>query len=688
MPSAPVNAFLARFDKVKATGGQHLVVCPAHADKSPSLAIKEGSDGAVLLKCHAGCPTDAILAAMNLEASALFEQKDQPKRTIQHEYAYHDENGQLLFQCVRFLPKGFSQRRPDGKNGWIYNLQGVRRVVYRLPELLGQKAILFVEGEKDVDKAWSLGLPATTSPMGAGKWDRSYAEQLKTAGVQRVAVIPDNDPVGAAHATTVTAGLQAVGIEVRLLPLPGVPEHGDLSDYLAQGHSKDELLALVRATPPADRVLTPTTVTQDGPDRQFAPMGERRYQLTIRSKGIVIDVSDLHRSTREGLSGQLLVRVNGSFPEAKTHKDGILSVGDFNFSSVQARSTRAKLLAERAGDREFDWYGLLEEFVVEVISHQDQGEPPVILGAGDDVDLVDDAPAEVWDVDGLPILISDPMVLFGDSASGKSYLALWIAGVLADRGVKVLYIDWEFSEREHRKRLRRLFQPTPKTLHYIRSDEPITREHARISRLIADHGYQYLICDSIGFAVDGPAEAHDSARGYFAALRMMGVGSLSLAHIAKNRDDGREATIFGSAFFKAGARSAWFVDRAAENAEGELNIGLHHRKSNSSGLLRPLAFKFSFTKHRVSVERTDISKVESLVSQLPLVERLKRHMRDGEFYAYKDLAEDLVVPAETIRKALSRSKHFQKINRKVRYAPADEPPEDHTMGGTVIHHEF
>src|SRR6266850_1768518 len=48
---------------------------------------------------------------------------------------YNDVDRQLLFQVVRYQPKDFKQRRPDGQGAWIWNLDGVRPVLYRLPEL-------------------------------------------------------------------------------------------------------------------------------------------------------------------------------------------------------------------------------------------------------------------------------------------------------------------------------------------------------------------------------------------------------------------------------------------------------------------------------------------------------------------------------------------------------------------------
>lgn len=68
-------------------------------------------------------------------------------------YEYHDEAGQLLFQVVRFDPKTFRQRRPDtsARDGWTWKLEGTRRVLYRLPEVLAaiaaDETVFVAEGE-------------------------------------------------------------------------------------------------------------------------------------------------------------------------------------------------------------------------------------------------------------------------------------------------------------------------------------------------------------------------------------------------------------------------------------------------------------------------------------------------------------------------------------------------------------
>jgi hypothetical protein len=171
--------------------------------------------------------------------------REQQVRKVVATYDYTDETGTLLFQVLRFDPKGFAQRRPDGNGGWLYNLDGIRRVLYKLSFLVMASTVYLVEGEKDADRLWSLGLPATTCPGGAGKWRAEYNESLRG---KRVVILPDNDEAGEQHATKVARSLLTVAKAVKVVCLPGLPEKGDVSEWLDAGHTKDELAELVKET--------------------------------------------------------------------------------------------------------------------------------------------------------------------------------------------------------------------------------------------------------------------------------------------------------------------------------------------------------------------------------------------------------------------------------------------------------
>lgn len=168
-------------------------------------------------------------------------------------YDYRDEHGNLLYQAVRLEPKAFRQRRPGG-SGWIWKLGNMRRVPYRLPELIAtplDQTIYIPEGEKDVEAMVALGLTATCNSEGAGKWHPSFASLFHG---RRVAILPDNDEAGRAHARAVFQNLAPVAMEVRVIELaahtPSLPDKGDVSDWLALGGTREQLEAIVAETRP------------------------------------------------------------------------------------------------------------------------------------------------------------------------------------------------------------------------------------------------------------------------------------------------------------------------------------------------------------------------------------------------------------------------------------------------------
>jgi 5S rRNA maturation endonuclease (ribonuclease M5) len=150
-------------------------------------------------------------------------------------YDYADAAGNVIFQVCRMEPKSFRQRRPDGKGGWIWSLQGITPVLYRLPEVIKAEEVLICEGEKDADTLAALGLTATTCPMGAEKWRERYNEYLKG---KRVVIIPDNDDAGRKHLAQVARSLVGAGIEARVVHMPdGIK---DVSDFAARFKEESE----------------------------------------------------------------------------------------------------------------------------------------------------------------------------------------------------------------------------------------------------------------------------------------------------------------------------------------------------------------------------------------------------------------------------------------------------------------
>jgi putative DNA primase/helicase len=193
--------------------------------------------------CRCGESHDAGGTIVNFPAH---ETKRAPRPKIVKTYDYCDEGGNLLFQAVRYRPKDFKQRRPNGRGGWEWNLQGVRRVPYRLPELLAADAgetVFIFEGEKDADRASEEGLVATTNPQGAGKWRDEYSPHLDG---RNVVVVPHNDPEGNKHGEEVARSVYRHAVSVKVMHLPELGDKEDYNDWLDKYRGTPEEL-IVRA---------------------------------------------------------------------------------------------------------------------------------------------------------------------------------------------------------------------------------------------------------------------------------------------------------------------------------------------------------------------------------------------------------------------------------------------------------
>jgi putative DNA primase/helicase len=238
-------AELVRELKAKRTSAGWIARCPAHDDQRESLAIGDGENGKLLLHCFAGCEFDAILKAAGIEPTKG-NGHDRSKPKIVATYDYHDARGNLVFQVVRYAPKDFRQRRPNGNGGWIWKMAGVERVPYRLPQLLNADEVYICEGERDADGIAALGLAATTNAGGSGKWPAVFSRYFDG---RHAIIIPDNDDPGRDHAQDVARKLNGKAASIRILELPGLKPKGDASDWIDAGGTREQLEELAADAP-------------------------------------------------------------------------------------------------------------------------------------------------------------------------------------------------------------------------------------------------------------------------------------------------------------------------------------------------------------------------------------------------------------------------------------------------------
>ena len=243
-----------------------LVHCPAHDDEHPSLSVSE-EDGMVLIKCHAGCPQDSVIEALrvrNLWPSKNGDRQESGKGKITRTYDYQTAQGKMIYQVCRMEPKDFRQRRPDGAGGWIWKMAGVKMVPFQLPKFPGAETIYVPEGEKDCESLAKLGMVGTTNAGGGNaKWRSEYNPHFKG---KHVVILPDNDEPGRDHGLDVAKNLYGVALSVKIVALPGLPEKGDVSDWILAGGTREQLFTLTGETPewePAEETLDVKIISAD-----------------------------------------------------------------------------------------------------------------------------------------------------------------------------------------------------------------------------------------------------------------------------------------------------------------------------------------------------------------------------------------------------------------------------------------
>jgi hypothetical protein len=270
--SQPVEKVLSRLEDYKEHRDTFRARCPAHQGNSDnSLSIKAGDDGRALLVCRADCSLQEILDALGLSVVDLFDHSGSSsspaKKVARNTTTKTDDEDKTL--TTDDLPDGtyweftapsgevlYIQRhkreyyRKVGEDLWKKGLDGVSQVPYNLHELVegvrDGKTIYHLEGPKDVEAAREkLGVVATTSG-GVDTWRPEFRSYYVGADV---VIIPDNDDPGRKYADTVAQSIVPVSRDVKIVNLPGLPDKGDLTDWLDAGHTPEEFFALVEAAP-------------------------------------------------------------------------------------------------------------------------------------------------------------------------------------------------------------------------------------------------------------------------------------------------------------------------------------------------------------------------------------------------------------------------------------------------------
>lgn len=333
----------------------------------------------------------------------------------------------------------------------------------------------------------------------------------------------------------------------------------------------------------------------------------------------------------------------------------------FNFTSTRTRSEWKKVLQGRAPIT--DWFEILEQLCDAVTKVVQEGEPVQVITTSDEVE----PPSYVL----RPILLyRQPVIIFGDRGSAKSYTAQTFAYLLAlgqmgrlldfkpERvATKPLYLDWEDTPGTLRWRFRCLSAGTglpSAQIAYRRCSRTFAQDTEQIRAVVLSGGYDYLIIDSLGPACGGDLNMPQPALEFFESLRSLNVSSLIIAHTAKGNAGRSRRSVFGSSFFENAARSIWEIN--ADKEDGILRVVLTHSKMNGGPTEQPIAMQYVFSHGRTEIMEDQACEVAAAAGTLTIREKILQLLEDLPSAPVKRISDELGESPATIRVTLNRMK--------------------------------
>lgn len=303
MRTNPIGKVLETLKHIHVVKDGWKACCPAHEDRNPSLSVWTNEDSSVGLKCYAGCERNAILLALNLNASDLRSSNVNSSRHLvgdrrhnskpqintedsspvpngrTHEasafptlesaikrvcesnrlahparepWIYFDADGNEIGAVVRWdRPEGGKEIRPFHRtaDGWHIRAMTAPRPLYQLSKVIIAKRVFVTEGEKAANALQMLyvdcsEMAVTTS---AGGSNAAHQSDWSALSGKEVFIFPDNDEPGRLYADTICEQLGRLPSRpnIRIVELPGLPDRGDADDYIS-ARAKDHSIESIR----------------------------------------------------------------------------------------------------------------------------------------------------------------------------------------------------------------------------------------------------------------------------------------------------------------------------------------------------------------------------------------------------------------------------------------------------------
>lgn len=671
------------------SGEWFMAFCPSHADgqkHNGKAGHSLGLSDAGVLKCFAGCKFADVMTALRANAG---ERRHRPARALETRddrgwpaqpkiaYEYRSpETGELLAVKGRFErpavddPNGkpektFRWRLPDGdyRDGIKSRfpravaempLFGAEEIVKADPE----RTVWFTEGEAACLAIRARNELATCGPWGASQTD--FGNALEVLRGRHVILWPDNDAPGRNYMAEIKRALRPIARSVAVVSAP-VPVKGDAVEYFQAGRTIEQLLANVLTQPTVDVLASDHFVVRVPSDT--GPIG---FEFTHLAK------------SAGSLECELMVTHTNPAVEPEPYRQRI------NLLSQSARSSLETALGKQFGKDGVNWTTAVS------IAYARVQEAYLAMDRGVQVGSLPEVESVSFMVE--TILPDDqPIVIFGDGSSGKTYicyaLALTIAigdtrgfcGLNVRQGA-VLVIDYETGGKNARLRFRRLMlghfvDPVimdDLPIYFWDADGvPLADQVDALKRFIDRNDIRLVIIDSGADACGGEPEKAGVALAYFNALSKLNVTSITISHVTNTDAESSSYRPFGSRYWHNRARRTWYVKRDQEEDSDDVDVALICRKVNDGRKPRPLAFHLHFDGDEgpVTISRSDFRQLPAFESEAPARDRVLQYLLQAGQASVPQICEATGLANGTVRSTLHRGNN-EKPPVFMRFEPA------------------
>jgi hypothetical protein len=396
-----------------------------------------------------------------------------------------------------------------------------------------------------------------------------------------------------------------------------------------------------------------------------------RYTYTDENRGIEILYRQLYA---RHFDASAHVTVTATDPDGKAHtmyraRTGITT--DAARKKIADRVERLIVGDEKRGDMGMksvfglgssvvtnDWSATINESCEQILESYYSGTPPLNLYTDDSDD------DDVWRIPGL--LSEDTNLIYGQSGSGKSYLALvWgqaiqhgvaVCGLRTIQG-QVLLIDYETTKSKMRRRMKRVdagLGVDGEPMLYIPASVPLAQMVEPLQGYVSKHNVDFLIIDSLARASGGKITDEEGVGMMFESIRQLERPCLLIHHT--NRGD----EYYGSPYIRANTRNLWRLRSVKNEGTSKLSIQLEQEKENDGPGIGNLGFVLEFVGDPIDPESVtltpqDASTVPELRKYLGLTQRLIAYLEETPYHRMEIDSIPVVLSLNEARKSTLRN---------------------------------